>query len=66
MKLNERPMSIGCVFSSCDSSIFGGPPLLATLRMYNIWMPWDLLKMDDIITICNYLRNEHPNDVVPS
>ena len=21
--------------------------------------------MDDIVTICNYLRNEHPDDVVP-
>jgi len=20
--------------------------------------------MDDIVTICNYLRNDHPNDVV--
>jgi hypothetical protein len=47
------------------SSIFGGPPLLVTLRRYNIWMPWDLLKMDDIVTIYNYLRNEHPDDVVP-
>jgi hypothetical protein len=33
--------------------------------MYNIWMIWDLLKMVDVVTICNYLRYDYSVDVVP-
>jgi hypothetical protein len=64
-EVKERPVSNACLFYSHNSHPYVETILNYQHSMCNPWLPWDLLKMDGFVTICNYLRNENFDDVMP-